>query len=108
MDFDNQNEYNLPDRSSAYGRRYLMASNSSIIKKEIKIEDMTIKVIKRNISTAKLVEQGVISEQDAEMDKRAREAVSIAKRQAKVCNKPIAMYDKETKKPYLVTASGRK
>ena len=85
-----------------------MASNNSIVKKEIKIDDMTIKVIKRNISTAKLVEQGVISEQDAEMDKRAREAVSIAKRQAKVCNKPIAMYDKETEKPYLVTASGRK
>ena len=41
-----------------------MASNNSIVKKEIKIDDMTIKVIKRNIPTVKLVEQGVISEQD--------------------------------------------
>lgn len=50
-----------------------------------------------------MVEKGVISAQDAEMDRRAREAVSIAKRQAKVCKKPIAMYDKKQKKPYFVT-----
>lgn len=85
-----------------------MAKNDSIIKKEIQVDDISIKVIKKNVSTAKMVEQGVISEQDAEMDKRAREAVSIAKRQARVCNKPIALYDKEHKKPYLVTASGSK
>ena len=85
-----------------------MASNNSIVKKEVKMDEMTIEVIKRKRPTVKMVEQGVIAEQDAEMDKRAREAVSIAKRQAKVCNKPIAMYDKEKKKPYLVTASGRK
>lgn len=76
---------------------------NSIIKKEIKIDNMTIKVIKKNISTEELVEKGVISAQDAEMDRRAREAVSIAKRQAKVCKKPIAMYDKKQKKPYFVT-----
>lgn len=42
------------------------------------------------------------------MDRRAREAVAIAKRQAKVCKKPIAMYDKESKKPYLLNPSGER
>lgn len=82
--------------------------NNSIIKKEIKVDDMTIKVIKKNVSTSKLVEAGVITENDAEMDKRARAAVSMAKKQAKVCNKPIAMYDKKQKKPYMINAAGER
>lgn len=82
--------------------------NNSIIKKDIKINDMTIKVIKKNVSTSKMVEGGVISENDVEMDRRARAAVSIAKKQAKVCNKPIAMYDKKQRKPYMVNAAGER
>lgn len=92
--------------SLAPDRRFSMAKNDSIIKKVIQVDDISIKVIKKNVPTAKMVEQGVISEQDAEMDKRARKAVSIAKRQARECNKPIVLYDKKHKKPYLVTASG--
>lgn len=82
--------------------------NNSVVKKEIKINDMTIKVIKKNVSTVKMVEDGVISKNDAEMDKRARAAVSMAKRQAKVCNKPVAMYDKKQKKPYMMNAAGER
>lgn len=85
-----------------------MDEKNSVIKKDIVINDMVIKVVKKNTSTAKMLENGVISEQDAEMDKRAREAVAIAKRQAKVCNKPIAIYDRKSKKPYLVNSSGEK
>lgn len=82
--------------------------NKSVIKKDIKINDMTIKVIKKNISTSKMVKNGVISESDAEMDKRARAAVSMAKKQAKVCNKPIALYDKKQKKPYMLNSAGER
>lgn len=82
--------------------------NSSVVKKDIKVNDMTIKVIKKNVSTSKMVEEGIISASDAEMDKRARAAVSIAKRQAKVCNKPIALYDKKQKKPYIVNPDGER
>lgn len=85
-----------------------MDKKNSVIKKEIVINDMVIKVIQKNVSTAKMLENGVISEQDAEMDRRAREAVAIAKRQAKVCNKPIAMYDRENREPYLLNSSGEK
>jgi len=85
-----------------------MDKKNSIIKKDVIVNDMVIKVVKKNTSTAKMVENGVISVQDAEMDKRAREAVAIAKRQAKVCNKPIAIYDRATKKPYLLNSSGEK
>lgn len=82
--------------------------NNSIVKKDIKVNDMTIKVIKKNVSTSKMVENGVISENDAEMDKRAKAAVAMAKQQAKVCNKPIAMYDKKQKKPYMVNSVGER
>ena len=85
-----------------------MNKEKSVIKREVVIDEMTIKVVKRNTSITEMVENGIISKQDAEMDKRAREAVAIAKRQAKVCNKPIALYDKKLKKPYLVDASGEK
>lgn len=83
-------------------------SEKSIIKKDITINDMKIKVIKRNVSTSEMIEKGVISKNDAEMDKRARVAVSIAKKQAKTRNKPIALYDKKNKKPYMVDASGER
>jgi len=85
-----------------------MDKKNTVIKKDIVINDMTIKVVKKNTSTVKMLENGIISEQDAEMDKRAREAVAIAKRQARVCNKPIAMYDRENKRPYMLDPSGER
>lgn len=50
----------------------------------------------------------VISENDAEMDKRATEAVKSAINRAKICKKPVAGYDRESKKAYIETADGEK
>ena len=83
-----------------------MNKKDSAVKKDIVIDDMTIKVVKKNLSSKKLINYGVITEKDAEMDKRAKAAVSIAKRQAKICNKPIAVYDKKQNEPILVNTSG--
>lgn len=49
-----------------------------------------------------------ISESDAEMDKRAREAVRSAINKAVICKKPIAKYDKVNKKAYIETADGER
>ena len=43
---------------------------------------------------------------DQEMDARAVEAVKAAINKARVCKKPIAGYDKETKKAYIEYANG--
>ncbi len=49
-----------------------------------------------------------VSVKDAEMDKRAREAVKAAISRAKTCKKPIAMYDKQRKQAYIATPDGEK
>ena len=49
-----------------------------------------------------------ISENDAEMDIRAKEAVRSAINRARTCKKPIAKYDRKTKKAYIKTADGVK
>ncbi|MBQ4628187.1 MAG: hypothetical protein IJB44_03815 [Clostridia bacterium] len=49
-----------------------------------------------------------ISENDAEMDIRAKEAVRSAINRARTCKKPIAKYDRKTKKAYIETADGVK
>lgn len=49
-----------------------------------------------------------ISESDAEMDVRAREAVRSAINKAVVCKKPVAKYDKVNKRAYIETADGVK
>ena len=49
-----------------------------------------------------------ISENDAEMDMRAKEAVRSAINRARTCKKPIAKYDRKTKKAYFETADGVK
>lgn len=49
-----------------------------------------------------------ISENDAEMDKRATEAVKSAINRAEICKKPVARYDRESKKAYIETADGEK
>lgn len=49
-----------------------------------------------------------ISESDAEMDTRAREAVRSAINKAVICKKPIAKYDKVNKRAYIETADGVK
>ncbi|MDD6482675.1 MAG: hypothetical protein PUF65_10520 [Lachnospiraceae bacterium] len=54
----------------------------------------------------KLVEQNIISKEDAEMDERASFAVKAAVEKAKVCKKPIARYDMKTHKAYMELENG--
>ncbi len=64
--------------------------------------DRTVKIIMPNKPT------DGISESDAEMDKRAREAVKSAINKAVICKKPIAKYDKVNKRAYIETADGER
>ena len=50
----------------------------------------------------------VISESAAEMDYRAEEAVKAALHRAKVCKKPIARYDMDTKRAYIEYPNGER
>ncbi len=49
-----------------------------------------------------------ISENDKEMDARAVAAVKFAIKRARICKKPIAKYDAEMKKAYIITENGKK
>ena len=66
-------------------------------------DDRTVTIIVSNKPT------DGISENDAEMDIRAKEAVRSAINKAVICKKPVAKYDRVTKKAYIETADeGRK
>ena len=52
--------------------------------------------------------ESTISQNDAEMDMRAREAVKSAINRAKTCKKPVARYDRIKQKAYIETADGEK
>lgn len=67
----------------------------------------SIKIIPSS-SDSKFLANNIITVQDAEMDKRAREAVKSAVAKAKVCSKPIAKYDITTKRVYLEYSNGEK
>ncbi|MCD8018960.1 MAG: hypothetical protein LUF92_05060 [Clostridiales bacterium] len=47
-----------------------------------------------------------ISENDAEMDARAKEAVRVAIAKAKFCKKPVAKYDITSHKAYIEYPDG--
>ncbi|MCD8368809.1 MAG: hypothetical protein LUC94_00495 [Clostridiales bacterium] len=49
-----------------------------------------------------------ITPNDAEMDRRATQAVKAAIEKAQFCKKPIARYDKEAKKTYIEYSDGTK
>ena len=70
--------------------------------KVININGMTVKVID---NTEK---QDNLSQEDKDMDIRANEAVKAAIEKAKVCKKPIARYDIETKRAYIEDAEGNR
>lgn len=86
----------------------MSVKDKDVVEKVIEIDDMTIKVIKRNTPTAKLIAQGIISELDAEMDARAAEAVRVAVSKAIFCKKPVAKYDLETKRAYIEYPNGER
>lgn len=52
--------------------------------------------------------QSELTEAEVGMDYRAKEAVKAAINRAKVCKKPIARYDAESRKAYLQTADNKK
>ena len=70
--------------------------------KVININGMAVKVID---NTEK---QDNLSQEDKDMDIRAKEAVKAALEKAKVYKKPIALYDIETKRAYIEDAEGNR
>ena len=52
--------------------------------------------------------KAAITPNDAEMDIRAKEAVKSAINRAKICNKPIAGYDRVSRRAYIETSDGKK
>ena len=67
-----------------------------------------VTVAQKNYSSKGLVQSGVISSRDYEMDNRATIAVSMAIKKAKVLGKPIAKYDRVTGMTYLEYIDGRR
>ena len=70
--------------------------------KVININGMAVKVIDN------AEKQDNLSQEDKDMDIRAKEAVKAAIEKAKVCKKPIARYDIETKRAYIEDAEGNR
>ena len=84
-------------------------SKKVVQKNEIKtVSGLTIKVAYKSASSKKLMDSGVITEEDAEMDKRARAAIEGAIKKKKILNKPITVYDVKCKKTYLEYANGER
>lgn len=69
------------------------------VKKDIDGKTVDIKVYKSNRAR---------TDSDKEMDKRAKSAVKAAVKKAKICNYPIASYDKNNNKPYIEYPDGRR
>ena len=70
------------------------------------------KVIIINGRAVKIIDntekQDNLSQEDKDMDIRAKEAVKAALEKAKVCKKPIARYDIETKRAYIEDVEGNR
>lgn len=49
-----------------------------------------------------------VSDDDAEMDKRMQYAVKTAISKSKICKKPVAKYDKKSRRAYIKFADGHK
>lgn len=63
----------------------------------------------RTIKIVEVSEQSnFITSNDQEMDARAVEAVKTAVSKAKFCQKPIAIYEPQTKKVYVEYADGER
>ena len=74
-------------------------------------EDMSaIKIVNGKSQAVKVVPSTAcdkyISENEIEMDKRAKQAVKVAVEKAEFCKKPVAKYDFETKTAYLLYPDG--
>lgn len=70
--------------------------------KFLNINGMSVKIIDNS------EKQATLSQEDKDMDIRAREAVKAALKKAKICRKPIARYDIEAKRAYIEDADGNR
>lgn len=77
-----------------------MHEGSDSMSKIIIINGRAVKVID---NTEK---QNTLSQEDKDMDYRAKEAVKAAIAKARVCKKPIAHYDLKARRAYIEDAKG--
>lgn len=105
------------DRRIVYGaeQRLIVIMNqevdmSTVLKKSpiTSKSGRKISIAKKNLTSKSLVKNGVIDEQDFEMDTRVSSAVAMAVRKAKIMEAPVARYDSEKKIAYLEYADGRR
>lgn len=68
----------------------------------------TIKLYGDRVVTIVSAGSITISQNEEEMDIRAREAVKSAIHRAKTCKKPIAKYDRTMQRAYIETVDGRR
>lgn len=78
-----------------------------VIKKGKKHSGQVVKVARKNASSKSLVKQGVITEDDERTDVLVRSAVKAAISKAKICEKPIAVYDSAKGKAFLRYPNGK-
>lgn len=84
-------------------------SRGAITKKSIStIRGESVKVVRKNASVGLLQKDDVITNMEAETDKRARGATKAAISKAKACKKPVARYDVEKQMAYLEYADGNR
>lgn len=71
-----------------------------------------IRTIKKGNRIVKIVPeqdvQTVVTPDDAEMDKRVKAAVKSELDRATICKKPIAKYDRDSKRAYIRLPDGKK
>lgn len=79
-----------------------------VIEDEKKHGGQVIKVARKNATSKSLARQGIITEDDERTDDLVRYAVKAAINKAKVCDKPIAVYDATSGKAFLKYANENK
>ena len=82
-----------------------MKGKIMMVAREKKVGKFSVKIITKDDN---LVRDKIISQNDAEMDNRATEAVRSALNKAKFCKKPIAKYDVIAKRAYVELADGER
>lgn len=65
-------------------------------------------VARKNASVGKLLDKGLISEKDKEMDERANAAVKAAIKKHKSTKKPVARFEPETNEVFLEYPGGER
>ncbi|MBO7649455.1 MAG: hypothetical protein J6S79_01750 [Lachnospiraceae bacterium] len=83
-----------------------MAKQITLKNKTIVLSGRPVKVARKNASEASLLMYQVITDDEAETDKRAKSATRAAIKKAIVCKTPVARFDVEKKKAFLEYADG--